>query len=77
MWIYSKRRGEHDNRFVLNLDLCSRIHLTQLGEKWFVEAMLESEAQPIASTNSQEEASDILKRIFESLKAGEKALDLE
>src|ERR1044071_4642309 len=77
MWIYSKRRNEHDNRFLLNLDLCSRINLTQLGEKWFIEVMLGSEAHPIAFTTSQEEAAELLQQIFESLKSGEKALDLE
>ena len=77
MWIYSKRRNEHDNRFLLNLDLCSRINLTQLGEKWFIEVMLGTEAYPVAFATSQEEVADLIQRIFESLKAGEKALDLE
>jgi len=76
MWIYNRPRNEHDNRFLLNLDHGSRINVNALGEHWFVEVMLGSEAIPIASTDSQEEAIALQKRIFEGLKAGEKALDL-
>ncbi|HLV81796.1 MAG TPA: hypothetical protein VKT32_16025, partial [Chthonomonadaceae bacterium] len=65
------------NRFLLNLDQSARINLIQLGERWFVEVMLGSESVPVASANSPEEASALIKRIFESIRAGEDALDLE
>src|SRR5438552_74593 len=77
MWIYSKRRGEHDLRYLMNLDQCSRINLTQIGERWFIEVMLGSETVPIAQVNSQEEADAILREIFESLAEGKSALDLD
>src|SRR5437762_14054198 len=77
MWIYSRRRNEQDHRFLMNLDLCSRINLTQLGEKWFIEVMLGADAHPVATLNSQEEADALLKQIFENLQAGAAALDLE
>jgi hypothetical protein len=76
MWIYSRPRSENDIRFLLNLDLCSRIGLTELGEKWYVEVTLESETLPVASAGSNEEATAILTRIFESVRAGDGALDL-
>jgi len=77
MWIYSKPRSEHDNRFLLNLDLSSRINLSQLGERWFIEVMQGTESHPIASTTSSEEATELLNRIFEGLNSGEHALDLQ
>jgi hypothetical protein len=75
MWIFTKPRSENDNRFVVNLDMCSRINLSRLGEHRFIEVMLESESVPIASAESREEAKAILSKVFESLKAGEKAFD--
>ncbi len=77
MWIYTKPRSEHDSRFLLNLDHCSRINISQLGERWFIEAMLESESIPVAAAGSQEEATALLKQVFDGLKSGEKALDLD
>jgi hypothetical protein len=77
MWVYTKPRSEHDIRFLLNLDQCSRINLSQLGERWFIEVFLGSDSFPIAAAPSQEEAIRILRTIFDSLKAGEKALDLD
>ncbi len=77
MWIYSKPRNEHDTRFLLNLDQCSRINVTQLGEKWFVEVFLGSDSFPVAAAPTQEEAIGLMKRIFDSLKGGEKAFDLD
>ena len=77
MWIFSRPRNEHENRFLLNLDQSSRINLIQLGERWFIEVMLGTESVPVASANSQEEAATLLKRIFDSLLAGAEALDLE
>jgi hypothetical protein len=77
MWIYSKSRGENDNRFLINLDLSSRVNLSQLGEHWFIEVMQGSDSHPIASTTSREEAVEIQKRIFEAMKAGEQAIDLD
>lgn len=76
MWIYSRPKNEHDNRFVLNLDLCSRISVNQLGEKWFVEVMLGAEAVPVAAAPTQEEAMGLLLQVFEALRSGDNALDL-
>src|SRR5579872_1683729 len=76
MWIYTRPRNENDNRFLLNLDLCSRVNVSQLGEKWFVEVILGSESFPVAAMGSREEAVDIVQQVFDSLKADEKALDL-
>jgi hypothetical protein len=77
MWVFSKHRGEHDYRFLMNLDQCSRINLTPLGEKFFIEVVLGSETIPIAQVSSQEEAEAIQKQVFMGLQAGEKALDLD
>src|SRR5438094_148276 len=77
MWVYSKSRGEHDHRFLMNLDQCSRINLTHLGERWFIELMHGSETTPIAQVNSEEEAGTILQEIFDSLLAAKPALDLD
>ncbi|HZT42154.1 MAG TPA: hypothetical protein VFA07_08185 [Chthonomonadaceae bacterium] len=77
MWIFSRPRNEHESRFLLNLEQSSRINLIQLGERWFVEVMLGTESVPVASASSPEEAAALIKRIFDSLRAGEAALDLE
>ena len=77
MWIHTRPRSEQDNGLLINLDQCGRVQVSKLGEKWFIEAMLGSDAYPIAAAGSQEEAHALLKRIFDSLNAGEKALDLE
>jgi len=77
MWIYSKSRGENDNRFLINLDLSARINLSQLGEHWFIEVMQGSDSHPIASTTSREEAVEIQRMIFDAMKRGEQAIDLD
>lgn len=77
MWIFSRPRNEHENRFLLNLDQSSRINLIQLGERWFVEVMLGTESVPVAAANSPEEAAALIKQIFDSLLAGADALDLD
>jgi hypothetical protein len=77
MWVYSKSRGEHDNRFMVNLDQVSRINVSQLGGKWFLEVILGSESFPVAAAASREEVLLILARIFDGIQAGERALDLD
>jgi hypothetical protein len=76
MWISTKPRSEQDQSFLLNLDQCSRINISKLGERWFIEVMLGSDAFPVASAGSQEEAQAFLKQIFDSLRDDVKALDL-
>ena len=77
MWIYSKPKNEHESRFLLNLDQCSRINISQIGERWLIEAMLESESIPIASAGTSDEASEMMTLLYESLESGRVALDLE
>lgn len=76
MWIYTKPRNEHDIRFMLNLDLCTRVNVNQLGERWFLDVTLDSESIPVASSASEQEAFGLLQLVFDSLKNGRKALDL-
>jgi hypothetical protein len=76
MWISTKPRSEQDMSFLLNLDQGSRINISKLGERWFIEVMVDSEGFPVASANSQEEAQAIVKQIFDSLRDDVKALDL-
>src|SRR5690348_966595 len=76
MWIHTMPRSEYDVPFLLNLALCSRVNISQLGERWFIEVMLESEAVPVATARTQEEAMGIVRRIFDAIRAGESALDL-
>ncbi len=76
MWIFTRPRSEHDMKFMLNLDQCSRIQLTQLGERWFVEVMLGTESVPVASAGSVEEAAELLALVFEAIRSGDNALDL-
>lgn len=77
MWVYTKSRGEKDKRFLLNLDICSRINISQLGEKWFLEVILGSDSFPIAALNSQEEAETLMQHIFDHFKEEGKAIDLD
>ena len=60
----------------MNLDMCSRINLSELGEKWFIELVIGSETTPIAQVATQEEAAKILQAIFHSLQEDRPALDL-
>ena len=76
MWLLSRPRSEHDNRFLLNMELGSRINLTTLGEKWFVEVVVGTESHPVAVAGTGEEANAILKRIFDAVAAGDHSLDL-
>lgn len=76
MWIRTKPRSEHETRLLVNLDQSSRITISKLGERWFIEVMLGTDAFPVASAKSQEEAEALLKSIFDSLHSDEKALDL-
>ena len=77
MWVHTRPRNEHENAILINLNQASRINISKLGEKWFIEVMIGSEAFPIATAQSLEEAADLMKQVFEALKADEKALDLE
>jgi hypothetical protein len=76
MWVYTKPRNEHDKRQLLDLAHFSVVTVSQLGERWFVDAVMGSDSSPLASANSQEEANTIVEYIFDSLKAGENAIDL-
>lgn len=76
MWVFTKPRNEYDVRFLLNLDLCSRVGINQLGERWFVEVTLGTETVPVASAGSQEEAAALMGRIFGAIEAGKQGLDL-
>lgn len=76
MWIHTRPRSEFELGILLNLDQASRININKLGEKWFVEAMIGTDAFPLAATASEEEAIDVVRTILRSLAAGETALDL-
>ncbi len=76
MWIYTKPRNEHDNRFLLNMALCSRVSVNQLGDRWFIEVTLGTEAVPVAATGSREQALALVRRIYEGIRSGEQAMDL-
>lgn len=77
MWIYSKTRGEHDRRFLLNLDHFANISLSQIGEKWYVDVMTRDDSTSIATLETQEQAETVIRRIFDSIAKGEQALDLD
>jgi hypothetical protein len=76
MWVYTRPRNEHDHRFLLNLDHYPSITVNQLGERFFVDAGTGGETATLASSNSLEEATELVKQIFEALEAGKTALDL-
>lgn len=76
MWVFTKPRGEHDRRSLLNLALCSRINISQLGDRWFLEVILGNDTFPIAALNSLEEADNLLHQIFDHMRTDEKAMDM-
>ncbi|HLJ56603.1 MAG TPA: hypothetical protein VKT77_16310 [Chthonomonadaceae bacterium] len=77
MWVFTKSRDEHDHRTLLNLDLGSRISVTVLGERWFIDVMQASDTVSIAQVGSEEEAKEIFRRIYDALAKGENAIDLD
>jgi hypothetical protein len=77
MWVHTRPRNEHENAILINLDMASRINISKLGERWFIEVMIGTEAFPIAIAESLEEAGDLMRKVFDALKSDEKALDLE
>ena len=77
MWVHTRPRNEHENAILINLDMASRINISKLGEKWFIEVMIGNEAFPVAIAESLEEAGELMKRVFDAIKADERALDLE
>ena len=76
MWVYTRPRNEHDHRFLLNLDRYPSVTVNQLGERFFVDAGTGGETATLASTESQEEATEIVQQIFDALEAGKTAFDL-
>ena len=77
MWVHTRPRTEQENAILINLEQSTRITISKLGERWFIEAMIGTEAFPLATAGSNEEAHAILKHIFDRIHAGETALDLE
>jgi hypothetical protein len=77
MWIHTRPRTEQENAYLINLAQASRVNISKIGERWFIEAMIGTEAFPLAMANSVEEAHAILKHIFDKIHASECALDLE
>lgn len=61
---------------LINLTQHSAIQIAQLGNKWFVDVVHGSDSSSLAQVDTQEEADNLIQQIFDSLKAGEKALDL-
>ena len=77
MWIHTRPRSEQENAFLINLNQASRVTISKLGERWFIEAMIGTEAFPLAQAHSNEEAHAILKHIFDCMNSNDQALDLE
>lgn len=77
MWVYTRPRNEHDHRFLINLERYPTITVNQLGERFFVDAGSGGDTATLASTESQEEANQILKHLFDALAAGKTAFDLK
>ena len=76
MWVFTRPRNEHDHRFLINLESFPSIAINQLGERYFVDTGTGGDTATLASTDSQEEATNIVQQIFEALEAGKTALDL-
>jgi len=77
MWVYTRRRHEHDPRFVINLDHYPSIAINKLGERYFVDAGTGGDTTTLASTDTEEEATKFVQQIFDALEAGKTALNLE
>ena len=77
MWVYTRPRNEHDHRFLINLERYPTITVNQLGERFFVDAGSGGDTATLASTESQDEATEILKHLFDALAAGKTAFDLK
>jgi hypothetical protein len=77
MWVFAKSRDEHDHRALVNLDRGTRINVTVLGERWFVDVMQGSDIVSIAQVSSEDEAKEIFQRIFDGLASGRSAIDLD
>lgn len=76
MWVYTRVRNEHEHPVLLNLQLHTSITMSQLGDKWFLDAALGGNTSTLAQVNTEAEASRIMRFILESLRAGENAIDL-
>lgn len=76
MWVYTRRRHEHDPRFLINLDRYPSVSVNQLGERFFIDAGSGGETATLASTNSEEEAYEMVQHIFDAMETGKSALDL-
>lgn len=76
MWVFTKPRNEHERRFMLNMDHFARITVSQIGEKFFVDAVMENDTFSLAAAASSAEADSIIDYVYESIKAGEKAIDI-
>jgi len=76
MWVYTRRRHEHDPRFVINLDHYPSIAINKLGERYFVDAGTGGDTTTLASTDTEEEATRFVQQIFDALEAGKTALNL-
>lgn len=76
MWVYTRRRHEHDPRFVINLDHYPSIATNKIGERFFIDAGTGGDTTTLASTDTEEEATGIVERIFEALVTGKTALNL-
>ena len=76
MWVYTRRRHEHNPRFVINLDRYPSIAINQLGERFFIDAGTGGDTTTLASTDSEEEATKFVQQIFDALAAGKTALNL-
>lgn len=76
MWVYTRKRHEHDPRFLINLDHFPSIAVNQLGERFFIDAGTGGETSTLASTTTEEEAHKLVQEIFDALEAGKIAIDL-
>jgi len=76
MWVYTRRRHEHDPRFVINLEHYPSIAINQIGERFFIDAGTGGDTTTLASTDTGEEATGIVERIFEALLSGKTAVNL-
>jgi len=76
MWVYTRRRHEHDPRFVINLDHYPSIAINQIGERFFIDAGTGGDTTTLASTDTEEEATKFVQQIFDALEAGKTAINL-
>jgi hypothetical protein len=76
MWIQTRARTENDKRSLVNVEHYATISQAQLGDRWFIDAVLSSDTATLATVDSEGDARAIVQAIFDALKNGDTAIDL-